>query len=181
MILEENIKYINECCKTAVDSISNDSIQELIDLITKKEKIFIYGSGRSGLIGQLFAVRLVQLGFNVYFVGDMTTPIIGKNDLTILISNTGHTVSVVQTADIARRIGSHVVSVTSSPSSKLAHISNSKIIINVPKDSKSPELAPLGTIFEDSVLLFFDSLVPELMKKMNVSEDEMRKRHAIWV
>lgn len=181
MILEENIKYLSDCCKDAVSSIPNHNIEELIDLIMKKEKIFIYGSGRSGLIGQLFAVRLVQMGFNVYFVGDMTTPIIGKNDLTILISNTGHTVSVVQTADIAGRIGSHVVCITSSPSSKLAHVSNSKIVLRIPKDDRSQSIAPLGTVFEDSVLLFFDSLVPEIMKKMNVTEDDMRKRHAIWV
>lgn len=179
--MEDNVEYLTGCCIDSVKSIPRKSVDEFIDLLMKKDKIFIYGSGRSGLIGQLFAIRLVQIGFDVYFVGDMTTPIIGKNDLTILISNTGHTVSVVQTADIARRIGSHVVSITSSPSSKLAHISNSKIVVTVKKECKSGEIAPLGTIFEDSVLLFLDSLVPELMKKMGVTEDDMRKNHAIWV
>lgn len=153
----------------------------LIDLIMSKEKIFIYGSGRSGLIGQLFSVRLVQMGLNVYFVGDMTTPIIGKNDLTILISNTGHTTSVVQTAEIARRIGSHVVGVTSSMSSKLAHVSDNAIIIKIKKDEMDSELAPLGTIFEDTVLFFFDCIIPELMKRLDVSEEDMRRKHAIWV
>jgi Predicted sugar phosphate isomerase involved in capsule formation len=181
MILQETMDYIKERCKTAVYSIPQKDWDVLIDQIISKEKIFIYGSGRSGLVGQLFAVRLVQMGLNVYFVGDMTTPIIGKNDLTILISNTGHTVSVVQTAEIARRIGSHVISVTSSPSSKLAVVSNNAIIVKVKKDELSSELAPLGTIFEDTVLFFFDCIVPELMKKMNVKEDDMRKKHAIWV
>jgi len=111
----------------------------------------------------------------------MTTPIIGKNDLTILVSNTGRTVSVVQTAEIARRIGSHVVSLTSSASSKLAQASDTAIVLNIEKNKTDSELAPLGTIFEDSVLFFFDCLVPHLMKKLNVSEEDMRKRHAIWV
>ncbi|MCL2295937.1 MAG: SIS domain-containing protein [Methanomassiliicoccaceae archaeon] len=129
----------------------------------------------------MFSIRLVQLGLTVYFVGDMTTPIIGKNDLTILVSNTGRTVSVVQTAEIARRIGSHVVSLTSSASSKLAQASDTAIVLNIEKNKTDSELAPLGTIFEDSVLFFFDCLVPHLMKKLNVSEEDMRKRHAIWV
>ena len=162
-------------------SIPEKDWDTLIELIMSKEKIFIYGSGRSGLIGQLFSVRLVQMGLNVYFVGDMTTPIIGKNDLTILISNTGHTTSVVQTAEIARRIGSHVVAVTASPSSKLAHVSNNSIIIKIKKDEMDPQLAPLGTIFEDTVLFFFDCIIPELMKRLDVTEEDMRKRHAIWV
>lgn len=181
MNLQETMDYLKERCKAAVVSIPEKDRTDLIDLIMSKEKIFIYGSGRSGLIGQLFAVRLVQMGFDVYFVGDMTTPIISRNDLTILISNTGHTSSVVQTADIARRIGSHVVSVTSSSASKLAHVSNSTIIIDIEKDTLSSELAPLGTIFEDTVLFFFDCLVPELMRRTGVTEADMRKRHAIWV
>jgi 6-phospho-3-hexuloisomerase len=173
--------YLKERCKAVVYSIPESDWNKLIELIVSKEKIFIYGSGRSGLIGQLFSVRLVQIGINVYFVGDMTTPIIGKNDLTILISNTGQTTSVVQTAEIAMRIGSHVVSLTSSPSSRLAAVSDTAIVFKIKKDATDSELAPLGTIFEDTVLFFFDCMIPELMKRLNVTEEDMRKRHAIWV
>lgn len=179
--MEDSYTYLDKMCKKAVDSIPRKDVEEFLDLIMKKEKIFIYGSGRSGLVGQLFAVRLVQTGFTVYFVGDMTTPIIGKNDLTVLISNTGRTMSVVQTADIARRIGSHVVCITGTPNGKLALISDSKIVLTIDRSEESSVLAPLGTIFEDSVLLFLDSLVPELMKRMHVTENDMRRRHAIWV
>ncbi|MDR1954876.1 MAG: SIS domain-containing protein, partial [Candidatus Methanoplasma sp.] len=148
--------YLKERCKAVVYSIPEHDWNMLIDLIISKEKIFVYGSGRSGLIGQLFSVRMVQLGLKVYFVGDMTTPIIGRNDLTILVSNTGQTMSVVQTAEIARRIGSHVVSLTSSASSRLAMASNNAIILKIKKDEQDSKLAPLGTIFEDTVLFFFD-------------------------
>lgn len=179
--MRETMDYLKERCKTVVYSIPKGDWDKLIDLIVSKEKIFVYGSGRSGLIGQLFSVRLVQLGLNVYFVGDMTTPIIGKKDLTILISNTGQTLSVVRTAEIARRIGSHVVSLTSTASSQLAKVSDNAIVFNIDKNKTDSELAPLGTIFEDTVLFFFDCIIPELMKKLGVSEDDMRKRHAIWV
>jgi 6-phospho-3-hexuloisomerase len=173
--------YLKERCKAVVYSVPESDWNALMDLIVSKEKIFVYGSGRSGLIGQLFSVRLVQLGLKVHFVGDMTTPIIGKNDLTILVSNTGQTISVVQTAEIARRIGSHVVALTSSMSSKLAAVSDTAIIFKVKKDETDSELAPLGTIFEDTVLFFFDCIIPELMKRLGVTEDDMRRRHAIWV
>jgi 6-phospho-3-hexuloisomerase len=39
-------------------------------------------------------------------------------------------------------------------------------------------LAPLGTLFEISVLVFLDSLIVELMGRLKITEDDMRVRHA---
>lgn len=175
------LKYILGRIDNAVSSIDPEKIDRLIDSITSSKTIFIYGSGRSGLVGQFFAVRLVQLGLDVHFVGDMTTPIIEKDDLTILVSRTGETMSAVQTANIARRVGSKVISITSFKSSKLAHASNMVITIPFEDDQMASENAPLGTLFEDSVNIFFDSMVPMLMKRLGTDEQAMRKRHAIWV
>lgn len=176
-----SLDYLVKEIIASVGSISEETQNGFVDLLLSKRKIFIYGSGRSGLVGQFFAVRLVQLGLDVHFVGDMTTPIIEKEDLTVLVSNTGETVSAVQTANIARRMGSHVVCVTSDRYSKLAHASNTIIEIPIKTDSMAEELAPLGTLFEDTVILFFDSVVPCIMKKLGKKESDMRKRHAIWV
>ena len=175
-----SLDHLLDRIQEAVCSIDEGIQKELIDSIIDARTIFIYGSGRSGLVGQLFAVRLVQIGLDVHFVGDMTTPIIGKEDLTILISNTGETMSAVQTANIARRIGSKVICVTGNSSSKLAHASN--MVIEVKHDGTDDGLyAPLGTVFEDAVSIFFDSIVPCIMKKKGIDENDMRKRHAIWV
>jgi 6-phospho-3-hexuloisomerase len=177
----KSLDFIQKEISDAVSSISEESQDRLIDLLLKKKTIFIYGSGRSGLVGKFFAVRLVQLGLDVHFVGDMTTPIISKDDLAVLISNTGETMSAVQTANIARRIGCHVICLTSASTSKLAHASNDVICLDVMRNSDTKLYAPLGTIFEDAVVMFFDSIVPCLMKKLECTEDCMRKRHAIWV
>ena len=111
----------------------------------------------------------------------MTTPIIKKDDLLILISNTGKTMSVVTTAKIARRIGTHVVSITSDANSNLAKNSDSVILVKPDENEEAGELAPLGTVFEDATLLFFDALVPGLMKRLGLTEKDMRNNHAIWV
>ena len=104
----DSLEYILDQIRGTVSSIDAESQTKLIDEIVKAKTVFIYGAGRSGLVGQLFAVRLEQIGLDVHFIGDMTTPIISKDDLTILISNTGETMSAVQTANIARRIGCRV-------------------------------------------------------------------------
>ena len=176
-----SLRFILGKVEEAVSSIDPAVVEKFIDDIIAANKIFIYGSGRSGLSGQFFAVRLVQLGLDVHFVGDMTTPIIGKNDLTILVSRTGETMSAVQTANIARRVGSNVICVTSHRSSKLAHASNMTVHIPFKDDPESAEHAPLGTLFEESANIFFDSIIPAMMKKLEMDERAMKKRHAIWV
>jgi 6-phospho-3-hexuloisomerase len=94
----DGITYLTEACKKALGGISEKERTDLTDRILSAKSIFIFGVGRSGLVGQTFAIRLVQLGLQVSFVGAMTTPIIKKDDLLILISNTGNTMSVVTTA-----------------------------------------------------------------------------------
>ncbi len=168
-------------CREALDSVDAHAREELVGGILSCRRIFVYGSGRSGLVGQMFAVRLVQLGLDVHFVGEMTTPIIGKEDLTILISNTGKTSSVVQTAKIARRIGSRVVCVTGVEDCPLAATSDVVISMTIPDGDDVKKVAPLGTVFEDSSLLLFDGIVSEIMERRRITEEEMRSRHAIWV
>ncbi len=179
--MRETLGKILGICMSAVESVDPAAKDRLLDLIFSSERIFVYGSGRSGLIGQLFAVRLVQLGFDVHFIGEMTTPIIAKKDLVILLSNTGKTSSVVQTAKIARRIGSEVVSLTAQPKSELAKSSDTAIIIDAATDGGSGRTMPLGSAFEDSAHLFFECLVCEIMERGGITEKDMRNRHAIWV
>lgn len=165
----------------AVRSVDPSARESLVGDILSSRKVFIYGSGRSGLVGQMFAVRLVQLGLDVHFVGEMTTPIIGREDLTILISFTGRTSSVVQTASIARRIGSRIVCVTGTADCPLTDVSDLSLVMEIPEGEDVRRIAPLGTVFEDSALLLFDGIVADIMSREGISEEEMRSRHAIWV
>ncbi len=181
MIRLEQLEYLTRCCTEALSGITEEEKTALVNLILAGKRIFIFGVGRSGLVGQTFAIRLVQLGLQVYFIGDMTTPIIGKEDVLILISNTGHTMSAVKTAEIAKRLGTHVVSVTSEKNSNLAKKSDTVILVKPKKTKEMEERAPLGTIFEDATILFFDTLVPELMRKLGSKEEDLRNNHAIWV
>lgn len=165
-------------------TISDETItsaRKIVEEVSENRKTFIYGVGRSGLVGKAFAIRLVQMGLPVFFVGETITPITEKGDLTIVISNTGETMSAVQTANIVRRIGAYVISITGRAHSKLAHASNHVITIDLSTAAEYRRIAPLGTLFEDAVLLLFDSLVPELMEKFGQTEASMRARHAIWV
>ncbi len=173
--------YILREVGEALERIPKDAADSCVELITDSKRIFVYGVGRSGLVGQAFAVRLVQMGLNVHFVGDTTTPIVKQNDLLIAISNTGETMSAVQTANIVRRLNAKVIVITGKENSKLSHAGNVVVVISEPTDHERAKKAPLGTIFEDGAMIFLDGLVPVLMEKLKQSEHDMRARHAIWV
>ena len=157
------------------------AVQQCAEAILSAEHVFTYGVGRSGLVAQAFAVRLVQLGLRAHFIGDIATPVVDEGDVGILISNVGQTMSAVQTANIMRRVGAKVVVLTANLSSKLAQAGNVIIFIPVAGESRQKSLAPLGTVFEDSAMILLDALVPVLMKKLGETEESMRARHAIWV
>ncbi len=177
----DTLESLVGACSKALSGISEKDRNNLIDRILSAKRVFIFGVGRSGLVGQTFAIRLVQMGLQVSFVGDMTTPILKKDDLLILISNTGNTMSVVTTARIAHRLGTHVISITSNKDGDLVKTSDDAIFVTTPSDKEITEMAPLGTVFEDATVLFFDTLVPILMKRLNLQEQDLRNNHAIWV
>ncbi len=133
------------------------------------------------MVCKAFAIRLVQLGLKVFFIGETITPIVEKDDLVIIVSNTGETMSAIQTANIVRRLGAQVIAITAERHSKLAHAASSVIHIGMDRDSGDSEFSPLGTVFELTALVFLDGIVSEVMKGLGQTEADMRARHAIWV
>lgn len=179
--IPDTLDILISSCADVVRRIDPHVRSDVMESFRNCKRIFVYGSGRSGLIGRLFTVRLVQMGYNVHFMSEMTTPAINAGDLVLLISNTGNTFSVVETAKIARKRGLRVISITGNRDNELSKNSDITVVLDVPHDAELGGIAPLGTIFEDSSHLFFECLVSELMKRDGITEEDMRNRHAIWI
>lgn len=181
VLLKQLEKFILGNISSALDSVTQEEMDWCIDHILSAKKVFLYGVGRSGLVGKAFAMRLVQMGLQAFFIGETVSPVVTKEDLAIIISNTGETISAIQTANILRRVGAEVIVVSGDRTSNLARAGNMVIHIDVPSTNKRKHYAPLGTLFEDASLIFFDLIVPLLMARLNETEESLRRRHAIWV
>lgn len=166
-------------------------LEMLLEAKDSGAKILVVGAGRSGLVGKAFAMRLMHLGFNVYVLGETITPAVSQGDLIIAISGSGTTQIVVSVAEAAKSMGARVLAVTSFPDSPLAKVSDH--VVRIPgrtKVSKEVDyfarqvlgiyepLAPLGTLFEDAAMVFFDGVVVALMRALGVNEDYLMARHA---
>lgn len=84
------------------------------------------------------------------------------------------------TAEIARNIGAKLVVVTGRRNSKITKFADITIVLSTEceDDEKRKELAPLGTLFEASAWILLDSIIAELMKSKDETEESMRARHA---
>jgi len=85
--------------------VEDGAVKEAVKAITAAKRVFVYGVGRSGLVARAFAMRLTQLGLDTFFIGETITPIVKAGDLVVVVSNTGSTMSAIQVANIARRVG----------------------------------------------------------------------------
>ena len=184
---------ITKGVENTLSKISHRQVENMINMLlwAKYKHILIIGVGRSGLIGKAFAMRLMHLDFDVYVMGETITPAIGHGDLIIAISGSGTTKLAVTAAEIGKEVGARIIAVTSHPNSDLGKIADHVVQIRGrTKIAKEKDyflrqltgvhepLAPLGTIFELSAMIFFDSLVAELIKRLGKSEGELRRRHA---
>jgi 6-phospho-3-hexuloisomerase len=188
---EEIIDGIKRC----IEDLNEKEVEQLIKVLleSKEKKIFIVGMGRSGFVGRAFALRLMNLGFDVYFLGETITPAAEKGDLLIAISGTGATKMVLTASSAARDIGACVIALTSFPESPLGQMADHVIKIKGrtktgwPREDdylarqiigeKEP-LTPLGSVFENNSMVFLDGLVVELMHRLGRTEEDLRRRHA---
>jgi len=181
--------------KRAIEEMDEGQVENMIRMIleAKDKKIFVVGMGRSGFVGRSFALRLMNLGFNVYFLGETITPAAGKDDLVIAISGTGMTKLVVSATIAAKEIGAKVVAITSYKDSQLGQLADQLVLIKGrtkmgwPREEdylarqilgEREPLSPLGSIFENNCMVFLDGLIVELMYRMKKNENDLKTRHA---
>lgn len=186
---------IVECIKLSIEELNLNEVEKLIELLLKArdEKIFTVGMGRSGFVARSFALRLMNLGFNVYFLGETITPAAEKGDLLIAISGTGTTKMVLTASSAAKEIGAKVIAITSFPESPLGHLADLVVTVKgrtkagLPKEEdylarqiigEREPLTPLGSIFENNCMVFLDSLIVELMHRLGRTEADLKRRHA---
>lgn len=189
--LKDAMLTITGHVEEVANSLEKEKVDPLVERILKAKNVFVFGAGRSGLVARAFAMRLMHLGINVHVIGEIVTPAIEKGDLVLFISGSGESTSVVNSAKIAKNAWADVSLITSYPNSSTGKIADYTVTIKGRTKLKGEKdfllrqmkgehyaLAPLGTLFEISVLVFLDSLIVELMDRLDITEDDMRDRHA---
>lgn len=170
----ESILY--ELKNNSDKDISND----LLVMVKESDRIFLTGSGRSGLALKAFAMRLAQLGKNAFFVGETTTPAIKDNDLLVIASSSGETSQLIKYADIAKNIGAKIWLWSTNDSNTIYKKADYVTLLAGKSKFTTSILTqqPMGSLFEQSVWLYGDLFIINYMNKFNISEADLKSRHA---
>lgn len=177
--LDESLGYILAQAQATVDGLDRSLLDALLTALDHARRVFVYGTGRSGLVARGLAIRLAHLGYSTYVIGETITAPVQAKDLVVLVSGSGETYPVAMTAEIARTIGAQVVVLTGNRHGRVAQDADVVVELRPPEDDGSrPALAPLGTLFETTAWILLDGIVADLMDRRQQSEEMMRQRHA---
>ncbi|MBR3565679.1 MAG: KpsF/GutQ family sugar-phosphate isomerase [Paludibacteraceae bacterium] len=146
----------------------NGDFDEVVEAIAHcKGKLVLMGIGKTGIIGHKIASSMASTGTQAIFVnaaeavhGDLG--MISKNDVVMLVSNSGSTQEILNVIAPLRKIGCKLIAMTGNKTSPLAK--DSDLVLSVHIDN---EVCPLGlapTTSTTATLLMGDALMVVLME-----------------
>lgn len=182
-----NIKIKSACAEIeeAATSVREESLSELVKVLTESSRIFVYGVGREGLTMKGFAMRLYHLGMDSNVVGEMTTPQICPGDTLVVSAGPGEFATVQALVRIARDVGANAVCFTAQPLGTISSLCNcvvhvlARTMAEEKRKGKSDEFETLlmGSVYEGALFVILEAVISTLRENLKVSKEIMTKRH----
>ena len=147
--------------------------------LLEASRVFVTGLGRSGLMARGFAMRLMHLGIRVFHVGDVITPSMEAGDLLVICSRTGRSKVLSHYIAIAHRVKGRVAAITTNPDSPVGSRADAIVRIDdrPAQRGRKRRPLPLGSLFEQALLITLDHVVLDLMEALDLSEDDLARIH----
>lgn len=169
--------------EAVLKDVNAEDSEQVVKMICGSPRIFLAGAGRSGYMMRAFAMRLMHAGLTAYMVGDTETPSAAAGDLLVLGSGSGETESLITAARKAKKLGMRLLVITGFPDSPLGKLAEQAVRIPAPTPKSGSRggfvsAQPMGSLFEQALLLYLDAAVMEIMDRKKLDEKIMFGRHA---
>lgn len=145
-----------------------------------KGRVVVTGMGKAGIIGQKLSATLSSTGTPSLFLhsaeaihGDLGR--VTKEDVVIVLSNSGETEEIKKLLPILKKIGSKIISLTGNVRSILARHSDAVLNVNVKKEACPLGLAP--TASTTAMLAMSDALAVCLLELKGFQEKDFAFFH----
>lgn len=125
-VCKMNIRALDATLKV----ISTDEVEKAINLIDKANKVYIYALSGSKVVAYDAVFKFQRLGIDAQAYDDphsqiLSASILNKNDVAIVISYTGETIDILNTANLLKKKGTPIIAISkygTNPLSKIADI-----------------------------------------------------------
>ena len=169
-----------DAIKKLQSSIGDEFAKAVNLILSLKGKIILSGIGKSGHIANKIASTFTSTGIVSMFLhpveashGDLG--IIEKNDLIILLSNSGAAVEINDIINYSKKNGIKIIGITSNKNSELAKNSDIKIIL--PKHKESDPLGIAPTTSTTLALIIGDALCSSVLAYKDFDRSLFKKFH----
>jgi len=170
---------INEI-KKLIPKIDHEFKNTVYEMAKSDGKVVIIGMGKSGHIGKKISATMASTGTESFFLhpaeayhGDLG--MIGKNDVVILISNSGETDEILRLLPFLRDNGNKTVSICGNKKSSLVKNTDYFIDISIEKEACPLALAP--TTSTTATLIMGDALAISLMTLKDFTPEGFARFH----
>ena len=170
----------SEAIVQLVNLLTDDFEKSVEALVSCHGKLIISGMGKSGIIGKKIAATMASTGTPSFFLhpaeayhGDLG--MIGKEDIVLLISNSGETDEVLKLIPFLKEQGNVTIAMSGNPLSTLAKNSTYHLNVHVDKEACPLQLAPTSST--TATLVMGDALAVTLMKLRDFKESDFAQFH----
>ena len=143
-------------------------------------RVIVTGMGKSGLIGRKIAATLSSTGTPAFFLhpaegshGDIG--MIAKQDLMVVLSNSGETCEVVAILPVVKRLGIPLIAILGRCDSTLARLSDVILDVSVAREACPMGLAP--TCSTTAALAMGDALAVVLLERRHFKPEQFAMLH----
>jgi 6-phospho-3-hexuloisomerase len=177
MSTKKNVDSILAEMRDVFAQAPDAAIPQLAGEIVAARRIVLYGVGRTGLVMQAFAMRLMHLALDAHFATQLATPPIGRGDLLLAVLAVGRLPTADALIASARAAGARVAAVSARP----ALVQGADVVFALPAQTMADpptSILPLGSAFELALAILCDLTVVELMARLGRSDADLAGRHA---
>jgi 6-phospho-3-hexuloisomerase len=183
LTIQEKINSILEENRRLLQSLSDEAVEDFISRIEAASSIFCSAQGRSGYVLRCFCMRLMHLGYRVYFCGETITPAIGKGDMLVVLSGSGETASTFDSMQIAKKRGAMIFGILGHLSTRIAPLADHSIHLpgttKLRRDSEPVSSQLAGSLFEQAAFIFLEAVVLALSQNRGEEIDGELRLHAV--
>lgn len=171
------MKTILRDLQRILEAVPERRTTQFVRRILGAPRVFVFGLGRSGLVARMFGMRLVHLGRDATIVGDTTTPAIRAKDVLVVCSRSGKSPFLHHAVHLAKTEGAFIIAVTGERGAPLAK--DASLVLRLPTEiAEGRYRQPMGSLFEQALLLYLDGIVLRLMAELGKTSEDMERVHA---
>ncbi|MGC0371535.1 MAG: hypothetical protein DGJ47_000224 [Rickettsiaceae bacterium] len=178
-IAKKSLEDQTEAMKILTKTIPDDFSHLIEHILQMKGRVISIGMGKSGYVAKKLAASLASTGTPSFYIhpaeashGDLG--MITKEDLVIMMSNSGETKELFDTINYCRQFNIKVVAITANKNSTLAQNGDFKLIL--PKMTETTSVAA-PTTSALVTLAIGDAIVTTLLKVRNFTNEQFKIFH----